>query len=167
MQGGGTVYAQNPPRVLEFRDGANDKAMTKRLEGDRLPNVQRLDLDLSEVKLAPGTVDFAITALNFHDIYNGSGSAEAQAFLAHVSKLLKPGGVLGVIDHSGSAGNDNAKLHRIEEQKVREAGKQAGFEVVEGSDLLRNPADDLSTGVFDPAIRGHTDRFLLKFRKPM
>ncbi|HIF95994.1 MAG TPA: methyltransferase [Myxococcales bacterium] len=167
VQGGGTVYAQNPPRVLEFRDGANDKAMTKRLEGDRLPNVQRLDLDLSEVKLAPGTVDFAITALNFHDIYNGSGSAEAQAFLAHVSKLLKPGGVLGVIDHSGSAGNDNAKLHRIEEQKVREAGKQAGFEVVEGSDLLRNPADDLSTGVFDPAIRGHTDRFLLKFRKPM
>ena len=165
--GEGTVYAQNPPRVLQFRDGANDKAMTKRLEEDRLPNVQRLDLDLSEVKLAPGTVDFARPALNFHDIYNGSGSAEAQVFLGHVSKLLKPGGVLGVIDHSGSPGNDNAKLHRIEEQKVREAGKQAGFEVVEGSDLLRSPADNLASGVFDPAIRGHTDRFLLKFRKPM
>ena len=165
--GEGTVYAQNPPRVLQFRDGANDKAMTSRLEGNRLPNVQRLDLDLSEVKLAPGTVDFAITALNFHDIYNGSGSAEAQAFLGYVLKLLKPGGVLGVIDHSGSPGNDNAKLHRIEEQKVREAGKQAGFEVVEGSDLLRSPADNLASGVFDPAIRGHTDRFLLKFRKPL
>ena len=163
----GTVYAQNPPRVLQYRDGANDKAMTRRLEGNRLPNVQRLDQDLSEVKLAPGTVDFAITALNFHDIYNGSGSAAAQAFLAHVLKLLKPGGVLGVIDHSGAAGNDNSKLHRIEEQKVGEAAKQAGFEVVESSDLLRNPADDLSTGVFDPAIRGHTDRFLLKLRKPM
>ena len=167
MGGEGTVYAQNPPRVLQFRDGANDKAMASRLEGNRLPNVQRLDLDLSEVKLAPGTVDFAITALNFHDIYNGSGSAEAQVFLGHVSKLLKPGGVLGVIDHSGSPGNDNAKLHRIEEQKVREAGKQAGFEVVEGSDLLRSPADNLASGVFDPAIRGHTDRFLLKFRKPL
>jgi predicted methyltransferase len=167
VEGEGTVYAQNPPLVLQFRDGANDKAMTKRLEGNRLPNVQRLDQDLSEVKLAPGTVDFAITALNFHDIYNGSGSADAQAFLGHVLKLLKPGGVLGVIDHLGAAGNDNAKLHRIEEQKVREAAKQAGFEVVESSDLLRNPADDLSTGVFDPAIRGHTDRFLLKLRKPM
>ena len=165
--GEGTVYAQNPPRVLQFRDGANDKAMASRLEGNRLPNVQRLDLDLSEVKLAPGTVDFAITALNFHDIYNGSGSAEAQVFLGYVLKLLKPGGVLGVIDHSGSPGNDNVKLHRIEEQKVREAGKQAGFEVVEGSDLLRSPADNLASGVFDPAIRGHTDRFLLKFRKPM
>ena len=165
--GEGTVYAQNPPRVLQFRDGANDKAMTRRLEGNRLPNVQRLDQDLSEVKLAPGTVDFAITALNFHDLYNGSGSAAAQAFLGHVLKLLKPGSVLGVIDHSGAAGNDNAKLHRIEEQKVREAAKQAGFEVVESSDLLRNPADDLSTGVFDPAVRGHTDRFLLKLRKPM
>jgi predicted methyltransferase len=167
VEGEGTVYAQNPPRVLQFRDGANDKAMTRRLEGDRLPNVQRLDQDLSEVKLAPGTVDFAITALNFHDIYNGSGSAAAQAFLGHVLKLLKPGSVLGVIDHSGSAGTDNAKLHRIEEQKVREAAEQAGFEVVESSDLLRNPADDLSTGVFDPTIRGHTDRFLLKLRKPM
>ena len=163
----GRVYAQNPPRVLQFRDGANDKAMTRRLEGNRLPNVQRLDQDLSEVNLAPGTVDFAITALNFHDIYNGSGSAAAQAFLGHVSKLLKPGGVLGVIDHSGTEGNDNAKLHRIEEQKVREAAKRAGFEVVGSSDLLRNPADDLSSGVFDPAIRGHTDRFLLKLRKPM
>jgi predicted methyltransferase len=50
---------------------------------------------------------------------------------------------------------------------VREAAKRAGFEVVGSSDLLRNPADDLSSGVFDPAIRGHTDRFLLKLRKPM
>ena len=167
VEGEGTVYAQNPPRFLQFRDGAYEKAMTRRLEGNRLPNVKRLDQDLSEVKLAPGTVDFAITALNFHDVYNGSGSAAAQAFLGHVLKLLKPGGVLGVIDHSGAAGNDNVKLHRIEEQKVRETAKQAGFEVVESSDLLRNPADDLSNGVFDPAIRGHTDRFLLKLRKPM
>ncbi len=72
-----------------------------------------------------------------------------------------------MIDHSGTEGNDNAKLRRIEEQKVREAAKRAGFEVVGSSDLLRNPADDLSTGVFDPAIRGHTDRFLIKLRKPM
>ena len=163
----GRVYAQNPPRVLQFRDGANDKAMTERLAGNRLPNVQRLDQDLSEVELAPGTVDVAITALNFHDIYNGSGTAAAQAFLGQVSKLLKPGGVLGVIDHSGAGGNDNAKLHRIEEQKVRDAAEQAGFEVVGSSDLLRNPADDFSTGVFDPAIRGQTDRFLLKLSKPM
>ena len=167
----GTVYAQNPPSVLKYRDGANDKAMTRRLRGNRLPNVQRLDQDLSELTLEPGTVDFAITALNFHDIYNGSGSAAAQAFLGHVSKLLKPGGVLGVIDHSGAAGNGNDngndKLHRIEEKKVREAAEQAGFEVLGSSDLLRNPADDLSAGVFDPAIRGNTDRFLLALRKPI
>jgi predicted methyltransferase len=163
----GTVYAQNPPSVLKYRDGANDKAMTRRLRGNRLPNVQRLDQDLSEVTLEPGTVDFAITALNFHDIYNGSGSAAAQAFLGHVSKLLKPGGVLGVIDHSGAAGNGNDKLHRIEEKKVREAAEQAGFEVLGSSDLLRNPEDDLSAGVFDPAIRGNTDRFLLALGKPI
>lgn len=163
----GQVYAQNPPRVLQFRDGANDKAMTSRLEGNRLPNVQRLDQDLSEITLAPATVDFAITALNFHDIYNGSGAEAAQDFFGRVLSLLKPGGVLGLIDHSGAAGNDNVKLHRIEEQKVLEAAKKAGFEVAGSSDLLRNPADDRSTGVFDPAVRGQTDRFLLKLRKPM
>ncbi|MDG2333204.1 MAG: SAM-dependent methyltransferase [Myxococcota bacterium] len=163
----GKVYAQNPPRVLQFRDGANDKAMTSRLEGNRLPNVERLDQDLSEITLEPGTVDVAITALNFHDIYNGSGAEAAQDFFARVLSLLKPGGVLGLIDHSGAAGNDNEKLHRIDEGKVLESAKKAGFEIAGSSDLLRNPADDLSRGVFDPAVRGQTDRFLLKLRKPM
>ncbi len=163
----GKVYAQNPPRVLKFRDGANDKAMTKRLEGGRLPNVQRLDQNLAEVELAPGSVDLAITALNFHDIYNGRGKEVAQKFLVRVSELLEPGGILGLIDHSGAAGNDNASLHRIEEKTVREAVALAGFELVATRDLLRNSADDLSAGVFDPAIRGKTDRFLFKLRKPL
>ncbi|MBW2384790.1 MAG: class I SAM-dependent methyltransferase [Deltaproteobacteria bacterium] len=162
----GQVYAQNPPRVLQYREGANDKAMTKRLEGNRLPNVKRLDQSLGAVELAPGSVDLAFTALNFHDIYNTSGSEVAQSFLKQVSALLKSGGVLVLIDHSGGAENDNAKLHRIEEVKVLEAVERAGFEVVATSDLLRNPADDRSLGVFDPAIRGRTDRFLLKLRKP-
>jgi predicted methyltransferase len=165
--GEGKVYAQNPPRVLKFRDGANDKAMTTRLEGNRLPNVQRLDQDVSEVALPPGSVDMAITALNFHDIYNGSGREAAESFLAHVKALLKPGGVLGLIDHSGAAGNDNTSLHRIEESKVLEVVRQSGFEVAATSDLLRNPEDDLSTQVFDPAIRGKTDRFVLMLQKPL
>jgi predicted methyltransferase len=163
----GSVYAQNPPRVLKFRDGANDKAMTERLAGDRLSNVQRLDRDLGEVDLAAGSVDFAITALNFHDIYNGNGKPAAADFLQRVLELLKPGGVFGLIDHSGAAGNDNADLHRIEETLVLEAVQQAGFELVATSELLRNPDDDRSAQVFDPTIRGKTDRFLLKLRKPL
>jgi predicted methyltransferase len=58
------------------------------------------------------------------------------------------------------------KLHRIDPATVRADFERAGFELEAQSDLLANPADDHSKNVFDPAIRGKTDRFLYKFRKP-
>lgn len=161
----GTVYAQNPAVVLQFRDGANDKALTERLAGDRLPNVKRWDREFSDMGLAPGSLDAAITALNFHDVYN-NGAEAALGMLQVLKGLLKPGGVLGIIDHAGDAGADNASLHRIEKSKVIEAAEQAGFEVAGDSDLLANPGDDHTGNVFAPDLRGKTDRFLLKLRKP-
>jgi predicted methyltransferase len=88
---GGRVYAQNGEYVLKMRDGANDKAMTARLAGGRLANVRRLDREIAELGLEPGSVDAAVTALNFHDIYNGRGPEAAQAFLTAVRSILKPG----------------------------------------------------------------------------
>ncbi len=162
----GKVYAQNSPFVLKMRDGANDKAMTARLEGGRLPNVERLDQNLSEAGLAPASVDAALTALNFHDIYNGRGADAAAGFLAAVYGVLKPGGVLGVVDHHGNTGADNESLHRIPESQVRAVVEASPFELDASSDVLRNPDDDRSQNVFDPAIRGQTDRFVLRLRKP-
>jgi predicted methyltransferase len=162
----GRVYAQNPPFVLKYRDGANDKALTARLAGDRLENVERLDRDLAELELAAGSIDVAITALNFHDVYNGRGPEVAESFLAAVYRLLSPGGVLGLIDHAGNPGADNEGLHRIEEGRVDAAVRAAGFEIEAKSDLLRNPVDDHTRNVFDPEIRGRTDRFLMRLRKP-
>lgn len=161
----GTVYAQNPPSVLKYRDGANDKALTERLANDRLPNVVRLDQDLDEVDVDPGSLDGAITALNFHDVYNSDPEA-AVDMLRTIRDLLKPGGVLGVIDHIGEPGADNAELHRVEKEKAVEAAQQAGFEIAGDSDLLRNPDDDHTEMVFAPGVRGETDRFLLKLVKP-
>lgn len=162
----GKVYAQNPPFVLDYRDGAMVEPLTARLSGGRLPNVERLDRDLAALELAPGSIDVAITALNFHDIYNGRGPDVADAFLAAVHGLLAPGGVFGLIDHSGSPDADNEELHRIEESRVEAAVKAAGFEIEAKSDLLRNPDGDRTKNVFDPAVRGRTDRFLLRLRKP-
>ena len=162
----GKVFAQNPKAVLEFRDGANDKAITARLANGRLANVERLDREVADLGLTPGSIDVAITSLNYHDIYNASGPAAAAGFLKTVLALLKPGGVFGIIDHQGVAGADNTKLHRIPKSIVIEQAQAAGFEVVTDSDLLANPADDHTLAVFDPALRGHTDRFLLELRKP-
>jgi len=161
----GTVYAQNPPAVLKFRDGANDKALTERLANDRLANVIRLDADFAELDLEPGSLDGAITALNFHDVYHRSPEA-AVAMLEKVHSLLEPGGTLGIIDHTGIAGQDNAALHRIERDTVIAAARKAGFELEATSELLVNPEDTHTKMVFDPEIRGNTDRFLLKFTKP-
>lgn len=162
----GKVYAQNNAYVLQMGEGANDKAMTARLAGGRLPNVQRLDREIAELGLAPGSIDAAVTALNFHDIYNGRGPEAAARFLEAVYAFLEPGGVLGIIDHAGNPGADNEKLHRIEEKRVVEAALAAGFEVEATSDVLRNPADDRTQSVFEPALRGHTDCFVLRLRKP-
>jgi predicted methyltransferase len=162
----GRVYAQNSEYVLKIREGANDKAMTSRLAGSRLPNVERLDRELAELGLAPASVDAALTALNFHDIYNGGGQEVASRFLATVFRVLKPGGVLGLIDHVGDAGTDNTELHRIDEALVEAAVKSAGFRIEAKSDVLRNPDDDHSKNVFDPTIRGRTDRFVMRLRKP-
>jgi predicted methyltransferase len=161
----GTVYAQNPSSVLRFRDGANDKALTARLAEDRLPNVVRIDADITETGVEPGSLDAAITALNLHDVYNRDPE-QAVGLLATIRGLLKPGGVLGVIDHQGSPGADNASLHRMEKAQAIEVAGKAGFEVAGDSDLLANPDDDRTQGVFASGLRGKTDRFLLKLVNP-
>ena len=104
--------------------------------------------------------------MNFHDIYNGPGAEATVTVLKIIAGLLKPGAVFGIIDHVGEAGADNEALHRIEISKVLETIEAAGLVVDSDSDLLRNEADDHSFGVFHESIRGKTDRFLLKVRKP-
>ncbi len=162
----GHVVAHNPHVVLQFRDGANEKAISTRLANKRLPNVTRLNKDFTELVPEDGPFDAAITALNFHDIYNGRGPEATVTALKIVAGLLKPGAVFGIIDHVGEAGVDNEALHRIEISKVLETIEAAGLIVDTDSDLLRNEADDHKFLVFHESIRGRTDRFLLKVRTP-
>jgi predicted methyltransferase len=162
----GQVVAQNPPGVLQMRDGANEKALSARLADNRLPNVSRLNTNVGEISADAGTFDAAITALNFHDIYNRGGPEGALASLQAIYAVLKPGGVFGIIDHVGVAGADNAELHRIEKALAIETATAAGFVVEGDSDILANAADDHTQGVFAEGLRGNTDRFVLKLRKP-
>jgi predicted methyltransferase len=82
---------------------------------------------------------------------------------------LRPGGELVVIDHSAVAGFDPAntdQLHRIDQAVVRRELETAGFVFVDEAQFLRNPADARTERVFDADIRGHTDQFVMRFRKP-
>jgi predicted methyltransferase len=162
----GHVFSQNPPNVLAFREGIYDKELSERLAGGRLANVERVNEALADGPLPPDSVDFAITALNLHDIYNRQGAEATADFMRSVFAVLKPGGIFGVVDHVGVAGADNASLHRMLPEQAREAARAAGFVVEAESDLLLHRDDDHSKNVFDPSLRGETDRFIYRLRKP-
>ncbi len=112
--------------------------------------------------------------LDYHDVYWESAKnrvvrMDPDAWLKVIYASMKRGAVVGVIDHVANPGDTRAtveKLHRIDPATVKADFKRAGFRLEAESNLLRNPADDHSLLVFDPAIRGKTDRFVLKFRKP-
>ena len=161
----GKIYSQNNDFVLKMRDGVYDKELTARLANHRLPNVVRLDREISDLGLESGSIDAAFTALNYHDIANSRGPEAAARFLATVHSLLKPGGTLGLIDHAGNTGQDNKALHRIPRTDVIRAVTAAGFTVEAEGEMLRNPADDHTRNVFEPGMRGQTDRFVLRLRK--
>jgi predicted methyltransferase len=84
--------------------------------------------------------------------------------------MIRPGGYYIVEDHAAAAGADPAvtrrELHRIDPAVVRKEAEAAGFVFDGESKVLANPADDHTLKVFDPALRGHTDQFVLRFRKP-
>ncbi|MGZ6037365.1 MAG: class I SAM-dependent methyltransferase [Phenylobacterium sp.] len=118
----------------------------------------------------PEPVDLVFTVQNYHDYPDKfMGKIDPMVFNRAVYRSLKPGGVFLVVDHSAEAGSgmrDTDTLHRIDPAIVKTQVTQAGF-IFEGeSKALRNPADDLKKQVFDKAIRGHTDQFIFKFRKP-
>jgi len=108
------------------------------------------------------------TSQNYHDLHNIPG-ADLVALNKLIYRSLRPGGVYVVLDHSAVAGSGATAtdtLHRIDEAVVRKEVEAAGFKFDGESKILANPADPRTAAVFDPSIRGHTDQFILRFRKP-
>jgi predicted methyltransferase len=157
----GKVYMQNLPQLVQ----PSEPALIQ-----RLGNVQAVHTPLEQAGIA-GNADAVITAMNLHDIYNGfadqpGGEPAAVAFVQSLYAALKPGGVLGVIDHVGIAGQNNTSLHRMLPQQARDVITKAGFTIEAESPLLANPADDHTKGVFDPSLGRATDQFMFRARKP-
>ena len=127
--------------------------------------LQQADDQLS----APQPVDVVFTAQNYHDYHDKfMGPVDMGKFDKQVFDALKPGGVFVVIDHVANAGDTGATedQHRIDPEVVKKEVEAAGFVFDGSSDALKNPADDHKAKVFDPAIQGHTDQFIFRFKKP-
>jgi predicted methyltransferase len=163
----GHVYALVPKEILAVLPKAPD-AVTALAADKAFPNVSVLVQPVGEFA-PPAKVDVAWTSDNYHDVYGFFGADHAAAMDVAVFKALKPGGVFIVIDHAakaGSGGTDATSLHRIDPDVVEQQVLAAGFTLEAKSEILANPADPQTAKVFDPAIRGRTDQFAFKFRKP-
>ena len=118
----------------------------------------------------PRQLDVLWTAQNYHDLHDAfMGPANIGLLNKAFFNSLRPGGILIVIDHAaapGSALRDTETLHRIDPASVRKEIEAAGFVFEAQIDDLENINDDHSRSVFDPAIRGKTDQFVYRFRKP-
>lgn len=117
----------------------------------------------------PQKVDMVWMTQNYHDLHVAEyGPVDMAAFNKRVYDGLKPGGIYFILDHQANPGTDDAgiaKVHRIEKSVVIKEVTAAGFKLVGESDILHRPADDHTKMSSDPAIKSHTDQFLLKFQK--
>ncbi len=162
----GHVYAVWPAEYLKV-DG--DELPPYKAVAAKYANVSILEQPAANLT-APEKVDLIFTAQNYHDYPDKFMGAVDPAVLNKAAfAALKPGGIFLVIDHVADAGSgmrDTDTLHRIDPAIVKKQVTDSGFTFVGESALLANPADDHSKKVFDKAIRGHTDQFIYKFRKP-
>jgi predicted methyltransferase len=139
------------------------------------PNVWMRMSPMEAPDLPAGKYDFMLINMDYHDVYwesakRGIPRMDPDQWLKTIYAAMKPGATVGVIDHVAKANDDTRatveKYHRIDPNVVKADFKRAGFQLVGTSDMLRNPADPHDVLVFDPSIRGKTDRFVFKFRKP-
>lgn len=164
----GKVYGVNSPMILER---FAQKPWTARLEKPVMKNVLRLDRAFDD-PLPPEVtgLDAVMMVLFYHDTVwqNIDRERMNRAFFA----ALKPGGVYGIIDHSGRPGTgttETQSFHRIDESALRQEVEKAGFRLVASASFLRNPADTRDWNDSPSASgerRGTSDRFVLKFVKP-
>lgn len=165
----GHVIAHSNKAYLNF---VGDE-FEKRHLGGRLANVEVLMAENNELSLEPGSIDAVMLVLSFHDLFhedaeNGWPAIDIERFLATLQGGLKAGGIVGIIDHyaaEGSPSETGGTTHRIDAAIVIDAMNAAGFVLDRQSGLLRNPDDDYDKIVFDPELRGKTDRFVMRFIK--
>ncbi len=165
----GEVIMQNPQAFDNFLGDSVDV----RLADDRLPNVRSSRTDFDELDAADGSMDIVTWILGPHELYftpaGTDGFGDVEAAYGEVMRVLKPGKTFVILDHAAAPGSPETTgdtLHRIDPAIVKGLAQAAGFVLIDESDILANPDDMYDMGVFDPAVRRKTDRFLLKYQKP-
>lgn len=164
----GTVFMQNPAAFDGFLgDGPEERATA-------LGNVEYVKAQFDDLPLDDESVDAATWFQGPHELWYAPPNGEPLVAspddsFPEIFRVLKPGGTFVVLDHTapeGSPATIGGDTHRIDPQIVRDLAREAGFVLIMESELFDNADDDLTANVFDEAVRGRTDQFLMKFEKP-
>lgn len=155
-------------------DAYAKKDLTLRLANNRLANVQYSITPNENLGFTANSLDGALIIMSLHDLFyadpeGGWPAIDAKQFIGQIVAALKPGGKFLIVDHFAKADSgfsDSKALHRIDEQYAISYLQAQGLELIGKIDVLRNPDDDYSKTVFDPAIKGRTDRFVHVYQKP-
>ncbi|WP_229215632.1 class I SAM-dependent methyltransferase [Duganella sp. CY15W] len=167
----GKVYAYVPAEITGFK--SDPLALAKAIPAEPgHGNVEAISYPAAEQPQSDmlNKVDVVWTFENYHDLYDSfMKGADVNAFNQAVFKRLKPGGYYIIVDHAAVAGTGlkhTEDLHRIDPATVKTEVQKAGFVLDGESSVLAIAGDDHLLKVFDPAVRGKTDRFVLRFKKP-
>jgi predicted methyltransferase len=162
----GKVYAYQSAEFIKFRAAYGTEQSGVAAD---YKNVVPLTAPIASAGLPDG-LDLVLTVQNYHDMHLKAFPAEtADMVNKEVFKALKPGGLYVIVDHAAASGAPLTVAdtqHRIDEAITKKEVEAAGFKLVAEDKMLANPADPHDKLVFDPSIRGKTDQFVLKFRKP-
>jgi len=163
----GHVYAIEPVEIQQYI--AKSTAELQGYAANHRNITVSVETALDSLRL-PAKLDLFWISQNYHDLhYKFFGPVDIAAFNKAVFDALKPGGSYVVLDHTAAPGapaDVTETLHRIDPATVRREVEAAGFVFDSESRILANPADPRTIKVFDKFVQGHTDQFILKFRKP-
>jgi len=166
--GNGKVIAHTNEAYIPF----SGELYQKRYAGGRLANTTTVIAEADDLQLEDDSLDAAMLVLTWHDfvyadVENGWLAIDENLLLKKLCRAMKPGAVLGLIDHAAPGGGNTEEvakiLHRIDPQVVRDSFADSCFTLEAEAGFLGNKKDDHSLPVFDPSVRGNTDRFVFRF----
>ena len=165
----GRVYSFVPAEVAHFKNDPVGRMRTLAKEPGR-ENVEAVSADVVAMPAVTQPADVLWLHLFYHDLHTAliqARGATAARFNRAVYERLKPGGFYVIVDHAaaGAGTGDAQSLHRIDPASVRQEVEAAGFVLDEESTILANKEDQHSIKVFDPTVKGETDRFAYRFVK--